>query len=59
LPDTDANRARVCAYCAYRSRCDRGVIPGDLNDVVDFEDAFQEPRGDLEIRLDDVPEIAF
>lgn len=59
LPDTEANRARVCAYCAYRSRCDRGVIPGHLDNVADFEDTFQEPGGDLEIRLDDVPEIAF
>jgi hypothetical protein len=59
LPDTEANRARYCAYCTYRSRCDRGIMPGDLNAVMDTEEMFYEPDPNLEVRLDDVPEIAF
>ncbi len=59
VPDTDANRRRFCAYCTYRSRCDRGVLPGELDDVADAEEMLYEPDINLEINLDDVPEIAF
>jgi hypothetical protein len=60
VPDTEANRARLCAYCAYRSRCDRGILAGDLDDmsVID-EEMIHDPDANFEIRLDDVPEIAF
>jgi len=59
LPDTEANRARVCAYCAYRSRCDRGVLPGDLNDLADSDEIMPELDADLEIVLNEIPELAF
>jgi CRISPR/Cas system-associated exonuclease Cas4 (RecB family) len=59
VPDTDANRARLCNYCAYRSRCDRGILAGDLDDVNDVEELLHDPVADLEINLDDLPELAF
>jgi hypothetical protein len=59
LPDTEANRARFCAYCTYRSRCDRGIYPGDVDKVDDVVDLIQMPEADLEINLDDLPELAF
>jgi hypothetical protein len=59
LPDTEANRARFCAYCTYRSRCDRGILPGSLADVVDAEELLLVPDENFEVRLEDVPEIAF
>ena len=59
VPDTDANRNRFCAYCTYRSRCDRGILPGDLDAVADAEEMINDPDINLEINLDDVPEIAF
>jgi hypothetical protein len=59
IADTEANRARHCAYCAYRSRCDRGVLPGDVDDVGDLEDMIFDADAILEISLDDVPELAF
>jgi hypothetical protein len=59
LPDTEANRARHCAYCAYRSRCDRGIYAGDLDAINDAEDGMFDPDVNLNISLDDVPEIAF
>jgi hypothetical protein len=59
LPDTEANRARQCAYCAYRSRCDRGITPGDLDAIDDFEEMVLEVDPNLAVSLDDVAEIAF
>lgn len=59
VPDTEANRARFCAYCAYRSRCDRGVLAGDLDQVSDAEYIVHDPDPQFEISLDEVPEIAF
>jgi hypothetical protein len=59
LPDTEANRQRVCAYCAYRSRCDRGITPGSLDAVDDAEELIHDPEIALEINLDNVPEISF
>jgi CRISPR/Cas system-associated exonuclease Cas4 (RecB family) len=60
LPDTETTRSRICAYCAYRSRCDRGIVPGDLdvNATVD-EEMIYEQNLPLEINLDDIPELAF
>jgi hypothetical protein len=59
VPDTEANRQRICAYCAYRSRCDRGILPGDLQDISDVEDGLYDPMTTLEINIEDVPQIAF
>jgi hypothetical protein len=58
LPDTDANRARVCAYCAYRSRCDRGIVAGDVDAVADDDDLLAAADS-LEFALEDIPELAF
>jgi hypothetical protein len=58
-PDTEFNRARFCAYCPYRSRCDRGIHAGNLDDVSDVEELMQAIELDIEISLDHVPEIAF
>lgn len=59
IPDTDANRNRVCAYCTYRSRCDRGIFAGFIEESADVEEMFLEPETELEISLDDVQELAF
>ena len=59
LPDTEANRARVCAYCTYRSRCDRGILAGNLEDLNDHDDLVNALDLTLDINLDDVPELAF
>jgi hypothetical protein len=59
LPDTDANRQRFCAYCTYRSRCDRGILAGDIHEVADEEAMTFDPTSSVEVRLDDIPEIAF
>lgn len=56
-PDTEAIRSRLCAYCPYRSRCDRGVTPGDLAQVNDLEEIIYDLA--LEVNLEDVTEIAF
>lgn len=58
-PDTDANRQRLCAYCAYRSRCDRGIVPGDIHAVDDEDDLLAPPSGGIEFDLADIPELAF
>jgi hypothetical protein len=59
LPDTEINRGRVCAYCTYRSRCDRGIAAGDLDNVNDFDDVAYDADANIEISLADVPELAF
>ncbi len=59
IPDTDANRQRICAYCTYRSRCNRGILPGDLQDISDVEEGLYDPMANLEINIEDVPQIAF
>ena len=58
--DTEANRSRFCAYCVYRSRCNRGTAAGDLDDLGDAEDFFAVDLDKaLEFTLDDVEELAF
>jgi CRISPR/Cas system-associated exonuclease Cas4 (RecB family) len=66
VADTDANRARLCRYCAYRSRCNRGVLPGRLDELDDLDDlddldetaTSSAPLG-LDFDLDDLVEVAF
>ena len=43
VPDTEVNRQRFCRFCVYRSRCDRGDLPGDLADLPD-DDGERLPR---------------
>lgn len=62
VPDTEHNRARFCGFCTYRSRCDRGIVPNDVNLLVDVDDQFYEPdlrEQELEIHIEEVPIIAF
>ncbi len=60
MPDTELNRKRFCSYCIYRSRCNRGVNAGDLEDVLDAEEFFAvDLENALEFTLADVDELAF
>ncbi len=59
-PDTEINRKRLCSYCIYRSRCNRGIAAGDLAEVVDAEEFFAiDLESALEFTLADVDELAF
>lgn len=58
--DTETNRRRLCAYCIYRSRCNRGQAAGDLDALDDAEEFFAvDVDKALEFTLDDVVELAF
>ena len=60
VADTPHNRRRFCAYCIYRSRCNRGAAAGDLDDLDDAEEFFAVDLAKaLEFTLDDVEELAF
>ncbi len=60
VADTEVNRQRFCNFCIYRSRCNRGVFAGDLQELGDTEDFFAvDLDAALEFTLDDVPELAF
>jgi len=58
-PDTERNRRHLCAYCIYRSRCDRGVDAGDLSQVDDADFFVVDLESGLEFTLDDVEAMAF
>lgn len=60
VPDTEINRQRFCSYCIYRSRCNRGVVAGDLDALSDTEDFFAaDIESALEFTLEEVDELAF
>ncbi len=59
VPDTDENRRRFCGYCVYRSRCDRGIGAGDLEEIADAEFLDVDLESALEFRLEEVEELAF
>lgn len=60
IADTDLNRKRFCNYCIYRSRCNRGIFAGDLEELMDDESFFAVDLDKaLEFTLDDVGELAF
>ena len=59
VPDTEANRQRLCAYCAYRSRCDRGDQPGSMDMLSDPDDLLRDPATAPEFSLDELAELAF
>ncbi len=60
VSDTEINRKRFCGFCVYRSRCNRGVVAGNLDEVADAEDFFSvDADTALEFTLDDVTELAF
>lgn len=59
-PDSEATRMRLCRFCTYRSRCNRGTEAGDINDLGDVEELVPESEGRaLDFGLDDIAEIAF
>ena len=57
--DTEANRRRLCHFCVYRSRCDRGVSAGDVADLVDDEIFAPDLDSALEFTLDELEPLAF
>ena len=59
VPDTDENRKRFCSYCIYRSRCDRGVAAGDLEEYDEEEFSDVDLERALEFTLEEVQELAF
>lgn len=56
VADTPQNRRRLCRFCLYRSRCDRGEA-GSLADAIDDELALDEST--VLPSLDAVEELAF
>lgn len=60
VADTPTNRRRFCAFCIYRSRCNRGDAAGDLEELDDAEAFFAvDMERALEFTLADVEELAF
>ena len=60
IADTATNRRHLCAYCVYRSRCNRGEAAGDLDALDDPETFFAvDVDKALEFTLDDLEELAF
>lgn len=59
VEDTESNRMRYCRFCAYRSRCDRGAVPGPLQEFADFDDSALDDLDDLIFDLSDIQELAF
>ena len=59
VPDTDENRRRYCNYCVYRSRCDRGIGAGDLEEYDEEEFSDVDLERALEFTLEEVQELAF
>lgn len=60
VPDTEINRKRLCSYCIYRSRCNRGVAAGDLEELGDTDDFFAvDVASALEFTLEEVDVLAF
>lgn len=45
---------RRCRFCVYRSLCERGEVPGDLNELED-----EEISGGISLDLDEIEEISF
>lgn len=64
VADTEANRRRLCNFCIYRSRCERGSAPGDVDDHDDVDDEGAIDLGDVaEVieswSIEDITELAF
>jgi hypothetical protein len=59
-PDTEVNRARLCRYCTYRSRCDRGIEAGQLDALDDLDDLIPDSTAARpDFGLDEIAELAF
>ena len=50
---------RRCAYCVYRSLCDRGETAGTLDEREEIEFFAADLEQALEFTLDEVEELAF
>jgi CRISPR/Cas system-associated exonuclease Cas4 (RecB family) len=48
---------RRCLYCTYRSLCNRGIKPGDLQRLEEWQT--QEPISEITIDYDQIGEIEF
>ena len=59
VADTDENRRRFCSYCVYRSRCDRGIGAGSLEEFDEAEFPDSDLEDALDFTLDEVQELAF
>ena len=59
VADTEENRRRFCNYCVYRSRCDRGIGAGDLDELEETEFLDIDLESALEFTLEEVEELAF
>lgn len=60
VEDTPENRKRFCAFCVYRSRCNRGAAAGDVLELIDPTDYFSgDVAGSLEWSMAEVEELAF
>jgi CRISPR/Cas system-associated exonuclease Cas4 (RecB family) len=60
VPDTEGNRKRLCAYCSFRSRCNRGVHPGILSDIgPDLELELPATESLPGFTLEDIDELSF
>ncbi len=59
VADTDENRKRFCGYCIYRSRCDRGVEAGELEEYDEEAFSDEDLERSLDFTLEDVQELAF
>lgn len=59
-PDSEATRARLCRYCTYRSRCDRGIEAGSMADLVDVEELVPDSAArSLDFGLGEIAELTF
>jgi hypothetical protein len=62
-PDSEETRLRLCRYCVYRSRCDRGLVAGPIDGsdegVASGDILYDLESAGLTFGLDDVPELAF
>jgi hypothetical protein len=45
---------RRCRFCSYRSLCERGEMPGDLDELED-----EEPLSNFSLNLNEIEEISF
>ncbi len=59
VADTEENRRRFCGYCIYRSRCDRGVEAGELEEYDEEAFSDEDLERALEFTLEEVQELAF
>lgn len=58
--DTESNRKRYCNFCVYRSRCNRGIAAGEMDELDDAEELFVvDMESALEFTLEDVEELAY